>query len=56
MYHDEEEEAPTVQLGEQPQGNNPFSKQCEKSVDKFKALDPKDANKKQNCGNGRVSI
>lgn len=65
MYKDsEEDDGPTVVLADQKvDANNPFSKMCEKDVEKFKTITPvpKGApadtkQEKRNCGNGRVSI
>ena len=40
MYKNEEYEAPTVTLGKDVQQDNPFKKQQDKMVDKFKYCVP----------------
>lgn len=52
-YHDDDE-APTVVLGEDVNTKNPFTKKFEKQVDKFKIAMPVEV--KKNLGQGKVSI
>lgn len=50
----DDDEGPTVVLGEDVNTKNPFSKNYEKQVDKFKIAAPE--NLKKNLGQGKVSI